>query len=48
MVTLKPITGSNRDELETMRVSPRQETFVTTVAESLEEAAEEPDGRAIA
>ena len=48
MVTLKPITRSNRDELEAMKDSPLQETFVTTVADSLEEAAEEPDGRAIA
>ncbi len=48
MVTLKAITGSNRAELEAMRVSPRQENFVTTVADSLQEAAEEPDGRAIA
>jgi GNAT superfamily N-acetyltransferase len=47
-VTLRPITESNRAELEAMRVSPRQENFVTTVADSLEEAAEEPDGRAIA
>lgn len=48
MITLRPITTANRDELEAMRVSPLQENFVTTVADSLEEAAEEPDGRAIA
>jgi diamine N-acetyltransferase len=48
MVTLKPITDSNRSELEALRISPLQENFVTTVGDSLMEAAEEPDGRAIA
>jgi diamine N-acetyltransferase len=48
MVTLTPITDANRQELEALNVSPPQEDFVTTVADSLLEAAEEPDGRAIA
>jgi len=48
MVTLRPITESNGSELESLTVSPLQENFVTTVADSLLEAAEEPNGRAIA
>lgn len=48
MVTLTPITESNRDELDALGVSRLQENFVRTVAESLIEAAEEPDARAIA
>jgi diamine N-acetyltransferase len=48
MVTLRSITDANRRELEALTVSPLQENFVTTVADSLLEAAEEPDGRAIA
>lgn len=48
MVTLRPITESNRDELEALGVSRHQQRFVSTVAESLIEAAEEPDARAIA
>jgi diamine N-acetyltransferase len=47
-VTLQPITESNRNELATLSVSPLQESFVTTVEDSLKEAAEEPYGRAIA
>lgn len=46
MVSLRPISGSNRDEVEALRTSPAQERFVSTVVESLAEAAEEPDGRA--
>jgi diamine N-acetyltransferase len=48
MVTLRPITDANRQELEALTLSPLQDNFVTTVADSLLEAAEEPDGRAIA
>lgn len=46
-VTLRPITDSNRAAVEALRVSPAQEQFVSGVAESLREAAEEPDGRAL-
>ena len=46
MVSLRPISGSNRHEVEALRTSPAQEQFVSTVVESLAEAAEEPDGRA--
>lgn len=47
MVSLRPISESNRKAVEALRVSPGQEQFVSSVADSLLEAAEEPDGRAI-
>ena len=47
MVSLRPITDANREAVEALRVSPAQEQFVSSVADSLLEAAEEPDGRAI-
>jgi diamine N-acetyltransferase len=47
-VTLLPVDDSNRRALEALRTSPAQERFVSTVSDSLLEAAEEPDGRAIA
>jgi diamine N-acetyltransferase len=47
MVSLRPITESNRDAVEALRVSPAQEQFVSGVAESLLEATQEPDGRAL-
>jgi diamine N-acetyltransferase len=47
MVTLEPITPANRAAIEALRVAPAQQQFVSGVAESLQEAAAEPDGRAI-
>ena len=47
MVALRPISESNREAVEALRVSPAQEQFVSGVAESLVEAEEEPDGRAM-
>ena len=47
MVSLRPITDDNREAVEALRVSAAQERFVSGVAESLLEAAEEPDGRAL-
>ena len=47
MVSLRPISASNREAVEDLRVAPAQERFVSSVAESMIEAAEEPDGRAI-
>jgi len=47
VVSLRPISESNRETVEALRVSPRQEQFVSNVADSLLEAAEEPDGRAL-
>jgi diamine N-acetyltransferase len=47
MVSLRPLTESNRQALEALRVSPSQERFVSGVAESLLEAAEHHDARAL-
>jgi len=47
VVSLRPISESNREAVEALRRSPSQEQFVSTVADSLLEAAEEPDGRAL-
>ena len=47
MVSLRTLSGSNRQAVEALRVSPSQERFVSSVAESLREAAAEPDGRAL-
>ena len=47
MVSLRPLTESNRQAAEALRVSPRQERFVSGVARSLREAAEHPDARAL-
>jgi diamine N-acetyltransferase len=47
MLTFRPVDDANRAELETLRLAPGQERFVSTVAESLEEARDEPGGRAI-
>jgi diamine N-acetyltransferase len=45
MVSLRPLSESNRQAAEALRVSPSQEQFVSTVTESLREAAEHPDAR---
>ncbi|CAN5339758.1 hypothetical protein BH20ACT13_BH20ACT13_03500 [soil metagenome] len=47
MASLRPIDASNREALKALRVSPAQEQFVSNVADSLLEAAEEPEGRAL-
>lgn len=47
MVSLRPISESNREAVEALEVSPAQEQFVSNVADSLLEAAAEPDGRAL-
>ena len=47
MISLRPITDDNRASVEALRVTPAQERFVSSVSDSLLEAAEEPDGRAI-
>jgi diamine N-acetyltransferase len=47
VVSLRPLSESNRQAAEAMRVSPTQERFVSGVAESLLEAAEHPDARAL-
>lgn len=47
MVSLRPITESNREAVEALEVSAVQQQFVSNVADSLREAAAEPDGRAV-
>ncbi len=47
VVSLRPLTESNRQAVEALRVSPSQEQFVSSVADSLREAAEEPDARVL-
>jgi GNAT superfamily N-acetyltransferase len=47
VVSLRPLSESNRQAVEALRVSPSQQRFVSGVAESLREAAEHPDARAL-
>ncbi len=47
IVSLRPITESNREAVEALRVAPGQERFVSSVVDSLLEAIEEPGGRAL-
>jgi diamine N-acetyltransferase len=47
MVTLRPLDESNREAALALRVAPGQESFVSSVADSLAEAAEHPGARAV-
>ena len=47
MVSLRPLEESDREAVDALRVSPGQERFVSSVAESLREAAEHPDAHAM-
>jgi len=47
VVSLRPLSESDRPAVEALRVSPNQERFVSSVAQSLREAAEHPDARAL-
>ena len=47
MVSLRPLSESNRRAIEALRVSASQERFVSSVADSLAEAAEHPGARAL-
>jgi GNAT superfamily N-acetyltransferase len=47
MVSIRPIDDSNREAVEALEVSPEQDQFVSNVADSLLEAADESDGRAL-
>ena len=47
MVTLRPIDDANREAVEALRTSTTQERFVSSVTQSLVEAAEEPDARGL-
>jgi len=46
MVSLRPITDANREAVETLAVAPAQRQFVSTVSDSLAEAAQEPEAQA--
>jgi diamine N-acetyltransferase len=46
MVSLRPINEDNREAVAALRVSPAQEQFVSSVAESMLEATEHPDAHA--
>jgi diamine N-acetyltransferase len=47
VVSLRPITDANREEVEALAVAPGQERFVSGVRESILEAAREPDAQAL-
>ena len=47
MVALRPLSESNRQAAEALRVAPGQERFVSGVAESLREAVEHPGAHAV-
>ena len=47
MVSLRPITDANRDQVEALAVAPAQRRFVSTVRASMCEAAAEPDAHAL-
>jgi diamine N-acetyltransferase len=47
VVSLAPITDANREAVEALAVAPDQRRFVSSVRESILEAAEEPDARAL-
>jgi diamine N-acetyltransferase len=47
MITLREITDENREEVYALRLAPGQERYVSTVEDSIQEAIEEPDGRAL-
>jgi len=44
-VSLREITDQNRDEVLALRVAPHQEDFVSSVADSLQEALDCPEGK---
>jgi diamine N-acetyltransferase len=47
VVSLRPLSESDRRAVAALHVAPGQERFVSTVAESLREAAEHPDAHAL-
>jgi len=47
VVSLRSLSESNREAVEALRVSPSQEQYVSTVSDSLLEAAEHPDAHAL-
>jgi diamine N-acetyltransferase len=47
MVSLRPITDMNREAVEALAVTPEQRRFVSSVRESMLEAANEPGAHAL-
>ena len=47
MVSLRPITDANREQVEALAVAPAQRRFVSSVPASMGEAAAEPDAQAL-
>jgi diamine N-acetyltransferase len=47
VVSLRPITDVNRHEVEALAVTTDQERFVSSVGDSIHEAAQEPDAQAV-
>lgn len=47
-IHFEPVNSQNREQLLRLRVAPGQEGFIETVAECLEEAAQEPCWRPVA
>jgi diamine N-acetyltransferase len=47
MIELRPVDEANRDLLRALQLKPGQERFVTSVADSMAEALDDPGGRAI-
>ena len=47
MVSLQPITDANREAVEALAVTPAQRRFVSSVRDSMLEAAQEPDAQAL-
>jgi diamine N-acetyltransferase len=47
VISLRPLAESDQDAVAALRVAPSHERFVSSVAESLREAAEHPGARAL-
>jgi diamine N-acetyltransferase len=47
VISLREITDANREDVYALRLARGQERFVSNVPDSIQEAADEPDGRAI-
>ncbi len=47
MVSLRAVDDANREAVESLRVTPAQELFASGVAESFQDAIDEPGGRAL-
>jgi diamine N-acetyltransferase len=47
VISLRPVDDANREAVEALAVTPAQTPFVSSVRDSLREAAEEPGARAL-